>query len=370
MTGTAILQVNVANMWWQQQPHVLDAFIVPEISNNRSVDTAAIARIVERIRQSPVAASGFSAYEVRASVTDRVSRLAVYMGTLKSLMDGNRGIEQRTPEWYAARNNLITASDAAQAIGEGKFGTRREFFEKKLDAILSAEPKTLNMNIPPLQWGVKYEPVAAYLYEELYSTVLHEFGLLVHPVHACIGASPDGISAAGIMVEIKCPYRRKISGDIPGQYFLQMQLQMDVCGLRECDYLECEIEESSIPDVEEKFVGAVIDRNGKYTYEFGFGRQSVDLAKLPLLEPGAKRRYFAVSKYNIIRVKRDDRYLESKISLLKSTWADLQKILINRRESNSSSSSSPLISSSSSCEQQPQKKKKNSWMFVDSDDDN
>ena len=37
-------------------------------------------------------------------------------------------IEQRSQEWYETRNGLITASDMAQALGKGKFGTQKDFF--------------------------------------------------------------------------------------------------------------------------------------------------------------------------------------------------------------------------------------------------
>jgi hypothetical protein len=44
------------------------------------------------------------------------------------------------------------------------------------------------------------------------------------------------------MVEIKCPWRRKINGEVPLQYYYQIQGQLAVCGMDECDYFECEFE--------------------------------------------------------------------------------------------------------------------------------
>ena len=56
-----------------------------------------------------------------------------------------------------------------------------------------------------------------------------------------MGASPDGITKDGIMLEIKCPYTRVMNGTVPPQYWAQVQGQLEVCGLDMCDYLECKL---------------------------------------------------------------------------------------------------------------------------------
>ena len=45
------------------------------------------------------------------------------------------------------------------------------------------------------------------------------------------------------MLEIKCPYTREIKGIPPIYYWYQMQQQLKVCKLNECDFLECNIKE-------------------------------------------------------------------------------------------------------------------------------
>lgn len=158
------------------------------------------------------------------------------------------GIAQRTPEWYEARQGLITASDAAQALGCAKFGNQRSFFQKKCGAADEQEP--FDGSIPPLKWGVMYEPVAQALYSALNGTLkIHEYGLLRHPTLPFIGASPDGISDAGVMLEIKCPWKRRlVEAEVPMQYYYQIQAQLAVCELDECDYFECEFFEVASPD--------------------------------------------------------------------------------------------------------------------------
>lgn len=162
---------------------------------------------------------------------------------LSYMLRTDLGIPQRTPEWYAARESMITASDFAQALDLGKFGSRKELFEKKCGHVT---PRAFDASCPPLRWGIMFEPVACNIYSALNSHVrIHEFGLLRHPDPKTpfLGASPDGISENGIMIEIKCPWRRRIDGTVPLQYYLQIQGQLSVTGLRECDYFEVEFEE-------------------------------------------------------------------------------------------------------------------------------
>jgi hypothetical protein len=58
-----------------------------------------------------------------------------------------------------------------------------------------------------------------------------------------ISASPDGITPDGIMIEIKVPLRRHITGIPPIYYWMQMQQQLQVCSLDKVDFVECDIKE-------------------------------------------------------------------------------------------------------------------------------
>jgi putative phage-type endonuclease len=178
-------------------------------------------------------------------VQQRVDTVFKYRTQLDHLISLPK-IEQRTQEWYDMRKTMTTASDLAQALGLGKFGSQKDFIVKKCGY---KEDAPFQWMLPPLRWGVKYEPVAAEVYRYKHGGVqLHEFGLIQHPVKTYFGASPDGITDLGVMLEIKCPYRRKINGDIPMQYYYQIQGQLDVCGLEECDYMEIEFKEYSNRD--------------------------------------------------------------------------------------------------------------------------
>ena len=43
------------------------------------------------------------------------------------------------------------------------------------------------------------------------------------------------------MLEIKCPFKRKIDGSIPEQYWMQIQGQLEVCDLKNVIILECKL---------------------------------------------------------------------------------------------------------------------------------
>ena len=170
-------------------------------------------------------------------VINRVEKIQQYIKILNALID-QPIVKQRSTEWYDMRQTLITASDFAQALGDGKFGSQKQLFIKKC----GYEEDKFNNNLPALKWGVMFEQMACEIYARRNFTKVHDFGLLRHPSIDFFGASPDGISQCGIMLEIKCPYIRKITGEIPLQYYYQIQGQLDVCGLDECDYLECGFE--------------------------------------------------------------------------------------------------------------------------------
>ena len=159
---------------------------------------------------------------------------------------------QRTPEWYKFRWNLITASNAWKAF-ESQPTINQLIYEKcqpikKFDN--EEEVKMVNTN-SSLHWGQKFEPLSVLIYESKYKTIVEDFGCIQHPIYKFIGASPDGINVDkngdryGRMLEIKNVVSRDINGIPKKEYWIQMQLQMEVCDLDECDFLETKFTEYS-----------------------------------------------------------------------------------------------------------------------------
>jgi putative phage-type endonuclease len=149
---------------------------------------------------------------------------------------------QRTEDWYKYRHRKINASSAGQLFSTPA-ALNRYIYEKCLPYNPSKYSSTNTET--PMHWGVKYEPISVQLYEFMYETKLEEeFGCITHPVHTFLAASPDGINTCktsptyGRMLEIKNVVSREITGIPKEEYWIQMQLQMEVCNLNECDFLE------------------------------------------------------------------------------------------------------------------------------------
>lgn len=175
--------------------------------------------------------------------------------------------EQRTQEWFDMRKNMITASCAAQAVGENPYSGQKP--EHLILDKLGLGPKFKDNKF--VHHGKKYEEVATKIYENVYDIMVKEYGLVPHVSKFLekdddkkilfVGASPDGIGSRytlsnefspliGRMLEIKCPYSRtpklkgKIDGEIcPHYYHCQVQQQLECCYLEECDFWQCVIKE-------------------------------------------------------------------------------------------------------------------------------
>ena len=152
--------------------------------------------------------------------------------------------QQKTPEWYYIRQNLITASNAYK-IFESDCQKNSLIYEKCNSKTINDFNSNHYVNInSSLHWGQKYEPLSVLIYENMYHTKIGEYGCIQHQNYSFIGASPDGINIEptsnrfGRMLEIKNIVNREITGIPKKEYWIQMQFQMEVFDLQECDFLE------------------------------------------------------------------------------------------------------------------------------------
>jgi len=149
--------------------------------------------------------------------------------------------EQRTEEWYRFRYDLITASNAYKIFGTQS--KKNEIICEKCAEFTTRSNQTANLD-SPMHWGVRYEPLSVMYYEYYYNAKVEDFGCIQHSEYKFLGASPDGIivndtsKLFGRMLEIKNPKSRIITGIPKDEYWIQMQLQMEVCDLNYCDFLE------------------------------------------------------------------------------------------------------------------------------------
>lgn len=183
--------------------------------------------------------------------------------------------QQRTPDWYAKRRQMITASASHKILkvdipsGKG-IGVLREKIlppppdngymnlsvsllgddgdDKIIGVVSNAIPS--NPDAPNVR-GQRYEPIIRRMYERKNDVVVEEYDCVTHPKYPFLGASPDGIITKGAnrgrMTEIKCPNEASAIKDglqVRDEYWSQMQLQMEVCNLPECDYVRAVVRDT------------------------------------------------------------------------------------------------------------------------------
>jgi len=159
-------------------------------------------------------------------------------------------IPQRTPAWYAQSKQVLTASEFAKL-----FGSPRCVSQLVMSKVPTGSPSGTNRlacmtcEMSSLDWGVRFEPVVKHILQEKWGVQIAESGRILHPTDTHVAASPDGIimeardpARIGRLLEIKCPITRKISEGIPFEYWCQMQVQMEVTGIGECEYVEVKLE--------------------------------------------------------------------------------------------------------------------------------
>jgi putative phage-type endonuclease len=149
--------------------------------------------------------------------------------------------EQLSEEWYKFRREGLSASDIWKALDTES--ARNNLILSKCKPIDLSKKNSVNIN-SPFHNGHKYEPLSIMLYEYDNKTQVGEFGCIKHREYDFLRASPDGINIKedsplyGRLVEVKNPVSRELTGTPKKDYWIQMQLQMEVWNLNECDFLE------------------------------------------------------------------------------------------------------------------------------------
>jgi hypothetical protein len=175
--------------------------------------------------------------------------------------------EQHSVSWYKEKINLLTASEFAYLTDWGSPSQKRNVYEKKFSLLSnpgtsgvssSSAPVGLcneNMSMQAMLWGHRFESVACRLASRLFfenASFQDGIGRIVHPTLKKLAASPDGLilngTRKGNLIEIKCPISRPlIEGEIPYEYFCQMQVQMEVLECPTCEYVEMRFNQKREP---------------------------------------------------------------------------------------------------------------------------
>lgn len=250
---------------------------------------------------------------------------------------------QKSDEWYIYRHELITASSAWKILGSQS--SQNNYIYSKCTPMCLEKYKSVNIN-SPFHWGNKYEPVSTLYYENKYNTIIADYGCIKHDVYDFIGASPDGINVKkdnpkyGRMLEIKNIVNRDITGSPKKEYWIQMQIQMEVCNLDVCDFLECRFKEyededafnadgsfTHTEDNKEKGIMCHFYENGEHIYEYApFGCSKVTYIKWE--EEIMKKHentwtntiYWYLQEVSCVIVKRNKKWFQEALPHFSNIW--------------------------------------------------
>lgn len=257
--------------------------------------------------------------------------------------------EQRTTEWYLLRSKLITASNVYKAF-ESESTKNQLIYEKCKTLVIeekSTESKFVNTETT-LHWGQKYEPLSVLIYEHKYGTKIQDFGCIVHPKYNFLGASPDGINVDenndryGRMLEIKNIVNREITGIPKKEYWVQMQQQMEVCELDECDFLETkfvEISKEEYLSCDNEYKGVIMYFSSelgepKYIYKpLNIKNSKLEQEWIQNNKEKYENEGFTwisnllwkLEKYSCVLVPRNKRWFNNNIYVLMNIWETIEK---------------------------------------------
>ena len=284
-----------------------------------------------------------STYIVRKPNIDVITQQLSYLTSIPQP-------DQRTEEWFKIRHNYLTASNIWKAFSTE--GSRNQLIYSKCVPIDTAKYDSVNVE-SPLHWGQKYEDVSIEWYEREYKTVVSQFGCIPHSEVEFLAASPDGINTVkssdryGRMVEVKNIVNRDITGIPKTEYWIQMQMQLEVCNLEECDFIETRFTEYTDIDAfmndgtftttfDGKTKGIMIqflDTRGKPVYEYApigishsyFNEWTDIIMGKNLGCLWIKNIYWKLDEVSVVLVDRNKRWFNAAMCVLTDLWKTIEQ---------------------------------------------
>lgn len=142
--------------------------------------------------------------------------------------------------WLEDRKPYITATGCAALEGNNPYETSQDYLRKKVRD-LCGMPSEFVMS-PAVQHGSDTEELARDYYEYHTGQSVAETGLIVHPTHSFLAASPDGLVGLDGCIEIKCPYPKynkkpySVFDAKKKMYLWQVYVQMECLDVNWCDF--------------------------------------------------------------------------------------------------------------------------------------
>jgi len=256
---------------------------------------------------------------------------------------------QRTADWYLEFKRCLTASELFKVFGSVR---ERGILVMQKAGIIELPGRgscavVLRQNMSPFDWGICFEPVVKQILESHWEAIIHDVGRFVHLKDTRLAASPDGLiirslknpDMGGHLLEIKCPKSRTIGLKIPMEYFYQMQHQLEVTGVRACEYVEAKfefIDKAMFRKEDSKngwfgnvaVVGCFNEVHSDWLpskYAYGPVGDLDWIPDLGLNEKTLELNSWVCEKIHHERVHRDEAWFSSLIPKIEEFWADIEK---------------------------------------------
>lgn len=176
---------------------------------------------------------------------------------VKSLLERNISLVQKSKEWTDHRINFIGGSESAK-FQRGDYQT---LIDRKTGGGSDIS------EVPAICWGNLFEPIIERLVAKTYNCTTYNAGSIVElcerPVYSC---SPDGFAVVDmrikrkdgrvveqpttVLLEYKCPYSRQVNGSISFEYLAQVQHSLIVCDFVEIGlFCEANFQRCSIAEI-------------------------------------------------------------------------------------------------------------------------
>jgi hypothetical protein len=253
-------------------------------------------------------------------------------------------IEQRTESWYQDALGLLSASQFHTILKPTR--SRGQIVLQKASCIPidSSSRRTVMMtcDLNPFTWGIRFEPVVKQIYQHLTSTSVIDLGRLKHRDDPRLAASPDGLVVEGPpvrmgrFVEFKAPVTRQILKKVPDEYISQMQIQMEVGNVEECDYLEVKVQSQYQKKPCDPFLEDAVYRGFLYVigdeeghairYEYSPLNPSCEWnLQIEITEQVLETVPWCTSSWFLMTVGRSRTWFESVQPAIQSFWEDVAK---------------------------------------------
>jgi putative phage-type endonuclease len=246
---------------------------------------------------------------------------------LLALLEIPKNKAQKSIEWLNYRHNHINASEASSVLGS----SRQNILYHKVNPLIH-NTGTSNS----LAHGNTFEYISNLIHSDKIGKTIYEFESIEHPKYTFLAASPDGISSDGILIEYKNPTTRAIVGVPKDAYWVQTQIQMEVCDLERCQFVECNY--NFYPNIDQLFetsheyFGAIIsyfentNRINIYsdiknhTYE---GLNDWLYEYINNIDVDISIQYWAINTYSVFNVYRDHIWFDNALPMFYNFWNDV-----------------------------------------------